>query len=74
MCSRCLSGARPLLAVRPAPSPGPALAAGAGPASADVSDLAGATEPCTLTFEIRVFDRGDSAVDSAALIDNLRFE
>lgn len=40
----------------------------------DVSGAAGTPETCSLTFEIRVFDQGDSAVDSAALVDNLRFE
>lgn len=39
----------------------------------DVRALAGMPD-VTLTFEIRVSDVGDTAVDSAAVIDNLRFE
>lgn len=40
----------------------------------DVSPFAGSPEPCVVTFEIRVFDQGDTVVDSAGLIDDLRFE
>lgn len=40
----------------------------------DVSAFAGSPDPCVVTFEIRVFDQGDTVVDSAGLIDNLRFE
>lgn len=47
---------------------------GFGTIRLDVSDMAGQIDGATLTFEIRVSDVGDSSVDSAAVIDNLRFE
>ena len=40
----------------------------------DVSALAGSPDPCTLTIELQVEDTGDLVVDSAALIDNIRYE
>ncbi len=40
--------------------------------SVDVSDLAGSNTPLTLSFVVS--DVGDTAVDTAALIDNLRFD
>jgi hypothetical protein len=40
----------------------------------DVSDLAGQPGECGLTFQYEVIDVGDSVVDSAGLIDCLRFE
>jgi len=40
--------------------------------SIDVSSLAGSSDPITLSFVVS--DVGDSAVDSAALIDNLHFD
>ena len=39
----------------------------------DVSAAAGLPLTCTLTFEIQVFDVADAALDSAGLIDNIRF-
>ncbi len=40
----------------------------------DVSAVAGSPNPCTITFAFEVGDRGDTIVDSAVLLDNLRFE
>ena len=40
----------------------------------DVSAEAGSGAPCSLTLEFNVADLGDSVVDSAALLDSLRFE
>ncbi len=60
--------------VTPPPGTGYSHMTGFQTVAIDVSAFAGSPNPATLTLDIRVFDVGDSVVDSAGLIDNLRFE